>query len=69
MARKTMTLNLTDEEMSVLEELYKKKDLNKTTLMRQALRLYQRIDERLEQGSKLFFEDETTRGKSEIMML
>jgi len=69
MARKTMTLNLTDAEMAVLEELCGKKDLSKTVLMRQALRLYQRVEERLEKGGKLFFEDEATREKSEIMML
>ena len=56
MARKTMTLNLTDAEMAVLEELCEKKDLSKTVLMRQALRLYQRVEERLEQGGKLFFD-------------
>ena len=69
MTRKTMTLNLTDAEMAVLEALCKKKDLSKTVLMRQALRLYQRVEERLEQGDKLFFEDEVTSEKSEIMML
>ena len=69
MTRKTMTLNLTDAEMAVLEVLCKKKDLSKTVLMRQALRLYQRVEERLEQGDKLFFEHEVTSEKSEIMML
>lgn len=69
MVRKTMTLNLTGAEMAVLEALCEKKDLSKTVLMRQALRLYQRVEERLEQGGKLFFEDEATSEKSEIMML
>lgn len=69
MARKTMTLNLTDAEMAVLEDMCAKKDLSKTVLMRQALRLYQRVEERLEEGGKLFFENESTAEKSEIMML
>lgn len=69
MARKTMTLNLTDAEMNVLEALCEKKDLSKTVLMRQALRLYQRVEERLDTGGKLFFEDDAKREKSEIMML
>lgn len=69
MAKKTMTLNLTDAEMVVLEELSEKKDLNKTLIMRQALRLYQTVEERLEKGGKLFIEDESTREKAEIMML
>lgn len=69
MSKKTMTLNLTDAEMSVLEALSEKKDLNKTLVIRQALRLYQRVEERLDKGGKLFIEDELTREKSEIMML
>ena len=40
-AKKTMTLNLTDAEMGVLDELCEKKDLSKTAVLRQALRLYQ----------------------------
>jgi len=69
MSKKTMTLNLTETEMAVLEELCDKKDLSKTVLLRQALRLYQRVEERLEKGDKLFFEDEASKEKAEIMML
>ena len=69
MSKKTMTLNLTEAEMAVLEELCEKKDLSKTVLLRQALRLYQRVEERLEKGHKLFFEDESSKEKAEIMML
>ncbi|MFK5948174.1 MAG: hypothetical protein QM500_05330 [Methylococcales bacterium] len=69
MAKKTMTLNLTDAEMEVLEVLCEQKQMSKTLLMRQALRLYQRVDERLEAGGKLFIEDESTKEKSEIMIL
>lgn len=69
MPKKTMTLNLSEDEMAVLEELCAKKDLSKTALLRQALRLYQRVEVRLEQGDRLFFEDETLKEKAEIMML
>lgn len=68
-AKKTMTLNLTDAEMAVLEELCEKKDLSKTSLLRQALRLYQLVEVRLEKGDKLFFEDDKTKEKAEVMML
>lgn len=68
-ARKTMTLNLTEAEMRVLGILSAKKDLSKTALLRQALRLYQVVETRLERGEKLFFEDEKTKEKAEIMML
>jgi hypothetical protein len=64
-----MTLNLSEAEMTVLEEMCEKKDLSKTVLLRQALRLYQRVEERLEKGDKLFFEDEASKEKAEIMML
>lgn len=67
--KKTMTLNLTDAEMRVLEELCLKKDLNKTTILRQALRLYQLVEARLEKGDKLLFEEELTKEKTEVMML
>jgi hypothetical protein len=68
-SKKTMTLNLTDTEMRVLEELSAKKDLSKTSLLRQALRLYQLIEEKLENGGKLFFEDDKTKEKAEVMIL
>ena len=68
-AKKTMTLNLTDAEMSALEELCAKKDLSKTSLLRQALRLYQLVETRVERGDKLFFEDDKTKEKAEVMML
>lgn len=67
--RKTMTLNLTEREMAVLEELSRKKELSKTAVVRQALRLYQVIDARLSEGEKLFFEDEQTQRRSEVMVL
>ncbi len=67
--KRTMTLNLTDAEMSALEELSARKDLNKTAVLRQALRLYQLIEARVEAGEKLYFESETTREKAEVMFL
>ena len=55
--------------MRVLEELSARKDLSKTALLRQALRMYQLVEARLEGGDKLFFEDEKTKEKAEVMML
>ena len=68
-AKKTMTVNMTDAEMRVLEELAKKKDLTKTAVMRQALRLYQMVEVRLSAGEKLVFEDEKAQKKAELMVL
>jgi hypothetical protein len=53
-AKRTMTLNLTDAEMRALEELCEKKDLNKTALLRQALRLYQLVEARIERARSSF---------------
>ena len=68
-AKRTMTLNLTDAEMRVLDELSTRKDITKTAVLRQALRLYQTIDARVEKGEKLLFENDTTKEKAELMLL
>ncbi len=67
--KKGMTLNLTDAEMEALEELSAKKDLTKTAVIRQAIRLYQLVDVRLAAGEKLVFEDELNKKKAELMVL
>ena len=67
--KRTMTLNLTDAEMRALEELSDQKDLSKTAVLRQALRLYQLIEARMARGEKLFFENDATKEKAELMML
>ena len=64
--KKTMTLNLTEAEMATLEKLSSQKDLSKTAVIRQALRLYQLVDARLASGGKLFFED-SKQGKAELI--
>lgn len=67
--KKTMTLNLSEREMDVLEELSRRKELSKTAVLRQALRLYQMIDAKLSAGEKLFFEDDKAAKKAELMVL
>lgn len=54
---KTMTLNLPEREMEVLEQLCSAKDMSKTAIMKQALRLYQLVDKRLSAGDELAFID------------
>jgi len=66
--KKTLTLNLTEKEMFVLEELCIKKGLSKTALLKQCLRLYQIVDNKLENGEKLFFETDK-KEKSEMVIL
>lgn len=67
--KRTMTLNLTDTEMRALERLSSEKDMTKTAVLRQALRLYQLISERLKSGEKLFLEDEIAKEKKELVVL
>ena len=67
--KRTMTLNLTEAEMDALELIASQKDLNKTAVIRQALRLYQMVDQRLREGKKVFIEDEMTKAKAELMLL
>jgi hypothetical protein len=69
MTKRTMTLNLAPEEMRVLDDLSEKKGLNKTALLRQALRLYQAIDARVQRGEKLVFENDATKEKTELVVL
>ncbi len=67
--KRTLTLNLTAAEMDALEALAKRKDLSKTAVIRQALRLYQLIDSKIERGEKVVFEDEALGKKSELALL
>tara|TARA_E500000318_G_scaffold111388_1_gene129808 strand:- start:3810 stop:4007 length:198 start_codon:yes stop_codon:yes gene_type:complete len=64
-----MTLNLSSQEMDLVERLADEKGLSKTALVRQALRLYQSISARLDKGEKVFVEDPTTKDKAELMVL
>jgi hypothetical protein len=68
MERKTMTLNLNEIEMNLIEVLCEKKGLNKTALLRQCLRLYQTVEDRIARGEKMFFENDKKQ-KSELVML
>jgi hypothetical protein len=67
--KRTMTLNLTDAEMDALEGLSQQKDISKTAVIRQALRLYQAIDARVQRGEKLLLENDSTKEKAELMLL
>lgn len=64
-----MTLMLSDKEMNLLDELSRSRGMSKTALLRQALRLYQSVTERLENGDKVFVERPSTQEKTELMVL
>ena len=54
--------------MEALDEMASTKEMTKTALVRQALRLYHAVDRRLASGEKLFFEDELEK-KAELVVL
>lgn len=67
--KKTLTLVLTDAEMKVLESLSNDRSMSKVAVLRQALRLYQTVEIRQQRGEKLFFENERSKEKAELMLL
>ena len=69
MERRQMTLILSDKEMEVLDDLSQRRGMSKTALLRQALRLYQSVTERIERGEKVFVEHPTTKDKAELVVL
>jgi hypothetical protein len=68
-SKRTLTVVLSDAEMDVLETLSTKRSLSKVAVLRQALRLYQTVDVRQQRGEKLFFENERSKEKAELMLL
>lgn len=69
MDRRQMTLVLNNKEMDVLDRLAERRGMSKTALVRQALRLYQSVTERIESGEKVFVEQPATKEKTELMVL
>jgi hypothetical protein len=54
--------------MDAIDAMAAKKGLTKTALIKQALRVFQAIDERIERGDKLFVEDREEQ-KAELLLL
>jgi len=55
--------------MQILDELAERQGLTKVGVIRQALRAYQLLEERANQGQKLFIEDPLTKEKTELALL
>ncbi len=69
MSKKTLvTLNLSDVELELLNSLSEKKDMNKSAVLRQALRMMGLVEQRIEQGEKLYFET-VDKQKSELILV
>lgn len=67
--KRTMTLNLTEAEMNAVEQMCEQKGLSKTALVRQSLRLYKSVNDRLSLGEKFLFESADKSEKTELMVL
>jgi len=67
--KRTMTLNLTETEMNAIEEMCEQKGMSKTALVRQSLRLYKSVNDRLSRGDKMFMESADKSDKAELMVL
>jgi predicted DNA-binding protein len=61
--KRTMTLNLTVDEMNLLEELSTRCEMSKTAVVRKV------IEARIQKGEKLFLEDEIEKKKMELVVL
>jgi predicted transcriptional regulator len=68
LSKKAMTLTLSDSEMELLENLSARKEMTKTAVIRQAIKLYKLVDDKLGDGAKLFLEDVSGK-ESELMVL
>jgi hypothetical protein len=67
--QKTLTLNLSEEEMSLLESLAIQKAVSKTAILKSAIKLYYIIDSRISNGEKIFSEDISKGEKAELLLL
>ncbi len=66
--KRQMTLNLTDADMDLLEELAQRKQLTKTAIIRLSIKLFQLVDERVAEGGRLFIEADGKR-RTELAVL
>ena len=67
--KKTMTLNLSEEEMKSLEKLALRNDMTKTAVIKKAIRIYLIMEMRLQRGEHIFVEDEQHKGKVELLLV
>jgi hypothetical protein len=63
-----ISLNLSEVELQLLTELSQKKEVSKSAILRQALRMMGMIEQRIEQGEKFYFES-LGKEKSEILLM
>ena len=67
--KKTMTLNLSEEEMNSLEELALRNDMSKTAVLKKAIRIYLILEKRMQKGEHIFVEDELHKVRVELLLV
>jgi len=67
--KRTMTLNLSEEEMNSLEQLALRNDMTKTAVLKKAIRIYLILETRLQRGEHIFVEDELHQAKVELLLV
>ena len=67
--KRTLTLNLSEEEMNALNQLAIRSDMSKTAVIKKAIRIYQILETRLQRGEHIFVEDEANKVKVELILV
>ena len=67
--KKTMTLNLSEEEMNSLDQLALRNDISKTAVIRKAIQIYLILEKRMQRGEHIFVEDELHQMKVELLLV
>jgi predicted transcriptional regulator len=67
--KRTMTLNLSEEEMKSLEELAFRSDMSKTAVIKKAIRIYLVLEKRMQKGEHIYVEDELHQMKAELLLV
>lgn len=66
--RSTMTLNMPDREMGLLEILSRERGMTKTAVVRQALRMYHYVEDRAGKGQRMFWKDKDGNEVTEVVL-
>ena len=69
MKRRTISVSLNERELEALSELSDRTGMSKSALIRQAIRLYQSVNIRIDAGEKMYFEKPGSREKLEVVVL
>jgi metal-responsive CopG/Arc/MetJ family transcriptional regulator len=68
LSKKTLiSINLSQAELDLLAELSEKKEMSKSAVLRQALRMMALIEQRVSQGEKFYLES-AAKEKSEVLL-